>query len=82
MQSGRSKTKKWILEYDTFKTGINALMGWETSNDTMSEIKLEFSDKKSAIRYANKNKIDYYVIEPKKRKILLKSYANNFLKDN
>ena len=82
MQSGINKTKKWVLEYDTLKTGINALMGWETSNDTMSEVKLEFPDKKSAIRYANKNKIEYYLVEPKKRKILIKSYVNNFLKDH
>ena len=25
MQSGINKTKKWVLEYDTLKTGINAL---------------------------------------------------------
>jgi len=81
MQSGTKQTKKWILEYYTSKTGINALTGWETSRDTMSEIKLEFPDKESIIRYVNKNKIKYDLIEPKKRKIALKSYANNFLKD-
>ena len=78
MQSGRSKTKKWILEYDTFKTGINALMGWETSKDTMSEVKLEFLSKDQAINYAKKNNIDYYVIEPQKQKIIKKSYSDNF----
>ena len=44
-------------------------MGWESSKDTMSEIKLEFSSKEQAINYAKKNDLDFYIIEPKKRKI-------------
>ena len=81
MQSGKRNTKNWILEFDTLNTGINPLMGWETSQDTMSEIKLEFSNKEQAINYAKKNNIDYYVVEPQKSKIIKKSYAENFLKD-
>mgnify|MGYP003313382934 CR=1 FL=1 len=30
-------------------------MGWESSKDTMSEIKLEFSTKEQAVNYAQKN---------------------------
>jgi len=82
MQSGKGKIRKWILEFETKNTGINPLTGWETSKDTMSEVKLEFSTKDSAIKYAIKNKIDFKLIEPQKRNILLKSYADNFLKDN
>ena len=82
MQSGLRNTKNWLLEFDTLNKGINQLMGWETSSDTMSEIKLEFSSKKQAITYAKKNDIDYYVIEPQKRKIIKKSYTDNFLKNN
>ena len=81
MQSGKRNTKNWILEFDTLNTGINPLMGWETSQDTMSEIKLEFSNKEQAINYAKKNNIDYYVVEPQKSKIIKKSYADNFLKN-
>ncbi len=55
-------------------------MGWESSIDTLSEIKLEFSSKELAISYAKKKKIDFELIEPKKRKIVKKSYADNFLK--
>ena len=80
-QSGKRNTKKWILEFDTLNTGINPLMGWETSKDTMSEVKLEFSTKQEAINYAKKNNIDYYVIEPQERKIIKKSYSDNFMKD-
>ena len=82
MQSGMGNTKNWLLEFDTLNTGINPLMGWETSNDTMSEVKLEFSTREQAISYAKKNNIDYYVIEPQKRKILKKSYSDNFIKNN
>ena len=81
MQSGKRNTKNWFLEFNTLDTGINPLMGWETSKDTMSEVKLEFSTKDQAINYAKNNNIDYYVIEPQKRKIIKKSYADNFLKE-
>ena len=82
MQSGRRNTKNWLLEFDTLNTGIDPLMGWETSQDTMSEIKLEFSNKEQAINYAKKNNIDYYVVEPQKSKIIKKSYSDNFFKDD
>ena len=80
MQSGVGKTKKWILEYIDESISINPLMGWESSDDTYSEINLEFSSKELAIEYAKKNKIDYEVIEPKKRTVTKKSYTDNFLK--
>ena len=78
MQSGLGKTDKWILEFDTEDPTKN-LMGWESSADTYSELKLEFSTKDKAIEYAKKKKIDFEIIEPKKRKIVKKSYADNFL---
>ena len=80
MQSGMRNTKNWLLEFDTINTGINPLMGWETSKDTMSEVKLEFSTKEQAINYAKKNNVDYYIVESKRRKIIKKSYTDNFLK--
>ena len=80
MQSGTKKSINWLLEFDTLDTGINPLMGWETSNDTMSEVKLKFSTKDQAINYAKKNNIDYYVIDPQKSKLIKKSYIDNFLK--
>ena len=80
MQSGNAKNNKWILEFITKNPTKNPLMGWESSSDTMSELKLEFSSKDLAISYAKKMKIDFEIIEPKKRKIIKKSYADNFLK--
>ena len=81
MQSGTINSQKWILEFETHDTGINSLMGWETSTDTMSEVKLDFDTKELAINFAKKNNIEYYIIEPQKRKIVKKSYADNFIKN-
>ena len=78
MQSGNKKFNKWLLEFITDKPGINPLMGWESSTDTYSELKLEFTNKDLAIEYAKKNKIDFELIEPKIRKINKKSYSDNF----
>ena len=72
MQSGLGKNDKWIIEYITKNPGINPLMGWESSTDTLSELKLEFSTKESAIDYAKRNKIIFEIIEPKQRKIFKK----------
>ena len=80
MQSGTKKFNKWILEYITEKPGINPLMGWESSTNTLDELVLQFSSKDMAIQYAKKNNIEFEIIEPKNRKIVKKSYADNFTK--
>ena len=80
MQSGIAKKDKWILEFVTNNPTKNPLMGWESSSDTLSELRLEFSSRELAINYAKKKKIDFDIIEPKKRKTVKKSYADNFLK--
>ena len=56
MQSGTGKTDKWILEFETKDPTNNPLMGWESSSDTYTELKLEFSSKELAINYAKKIK--------------------------
>ena len=81
MQSGTAKTNKWILEFITKDPTKNPLMGWESSSDTLTELRLEFSSKEIAINDAKKKKIDFDLIEPKKRKTVKKSYADNFLKN-
>ena len=81
MQSGRGKLKKWVLEFETKDPSINPLMGWETSSDTMEEVILKFSTKEQAVEYAENNNISYTLVEPKKREFVIKSYADNFLKN-
>ena len=80
MQSGLGKIDKWVLEFKTKDPTRNPLMGWESSSDTYSELNLEFKSKDLAIEYAKKNNILFEVIEPQKRKITKKSYADNFIK--
>ena len=80
MQSGTKKYNKWIIEFITEKPSINPLMGWESSSDTYSEIKLEFNNKNLAIEFAKKNNIDFEIVEPNIKKINKKSYADNFTK--
>ena len=81
MQSGRGKLKNWVLDFTTKDPSINPLMGWETSTDTLEEVILKLPSKEKAIEYAERNNILYNVIEPKKKKFVIKSYADNFLKD-
>ena len=80
MQSGIKKFDKWVIEFITEDPGTNPLMGWESSSDTYSELNLEFKSKDLAIDYAKKNNIDFEIVEPRKRKITKKSYADNFIK--
>ena len=81
MQSGRGKLKKWVLEFVTKDSSINPLMGWESSTDTLGEVILKFSSKEKAIEYAKANNVSYKIIEPKTREFVIKSYADNFLKN-
>ena len=80
MQSGKGNTKMWLLEFETLNNSISPLMGWESSKDTLSEVKLEFLTKEQAVKYAKNNNIDYYIIEPQSRKMIKKSYTDNFIK--
>ena len=80
MQSGLKKFDKWILEYIIDDPTINPLMGWESSTDTFSELKMDFKTKEKAIEYAKRNKIEFELIESKERKFIKKSYSDNFTK--
>jgi len=46
MQSGCGKTNKWILEFEIENSGINPLMGWETSTNTLSKQRQKSKKKK------------------------------------
>ena len=80
-QSGRGKLKDWVLKFETKDPSINPLMGWETSTDTLEEIILKFPSKEKAIEYAEANNITYTVVEPKKKEFVIKSSADNFIKN-
>jgi hypothetical protein len=80
-QSGRGKQKTWVLEFETKDPHTNSLMGWESSSDTLKEVKLKFTSKDKAIDYAKSNDIDFSVIEPKQKIYVIKSYEENFTKN-
>ena len=79
MQSGRSKFNKWVLKISDSKNQIrDTMMGWNGGSNTSSQIQLNFKSKEDAINYAMSNNIDYEVLETSVRKVISKSYADNF----
>ncbi|MBV6657291.1 MAG: ETC complex I subunit [Devosiaceae bacterium] len=82
MQSGLGKTKSWVLEYvrDAPRT-VEPLMGWTSSSDMNSQIKLTFETRDDAVAYATRNGIAYRVEEPKERVRRKVAYADNFRYD-
>ncbi|MBV9288134.1 MAG: ETC complex I subunit [Hyphomicrobiales bacterium] len=77
-QSGQAKDK-WILEYEPEEPrAIEPLMGWTSSGDMKSQIKLRFDTKEDAVAYAERNGIPYRVEEPKPAPRKIISYADNF----
>lgn len=81
MQSGTAKTKGWTLEYvaDSARD-VDPLMGWTSSSDTQSQVKLQFDSKEAALEYARDNGLDVTVTEPKRRKPIVRQggYGENF----
>ena len=79
MQSGRSKFNKWVLKISDSKNQIrDTMMGWNGGSNTSSQIQLKFKSKEDAIHFAKSNNIDYEVLETSVRKVISKSYADNF----
>ncbi|VTZ52385.1 ETC complex I subunit conserved region [Methylocella tundrae] len=78
-QSGSARTKQWVLEFEPESPReIDPLMGWTSSSDMKSQVRLRFGDKDEAVAYAQKHGLVFRVEEPKpdQRKIL--SYSDNF----
>ncbi|NDE19195.1 MAG: hypothetical protein EB000_01960 [Alphaproteobacteria bacterium] len=53
-------------------------MGRTSSNDMSNEVKIKFPTLEKAIEFAKKKNYDFEVIEPKKPKLIKKTYASNF----
>ena len=79
MQSGTAKTKLWLLEYEPeVARKIDPLMGWTSSRDMNSQIRLKFDSKQAAIAFAERHGIAYRLFEPKERRHRPKAYSDNF----
>ncbi|MCV6585583.1 MAG: ETC complex I subunit [Marinibacterium sp.] len=84
MSSGMAKTQDWVLDFAPASArDVDPLMGWTSSSDMQSQVRLRFSTKEAAVRYANDHGIDAQVIEPKTRKpnIRARGYGENFATD-
>ncbi|MGA2043959.1 MAG: ETC complex I subunit [Roseiarcus sp.] len=78
MQSGQARDK-WLLEFEPERPRqIEPLMGWTSSMDMKSQIKLRFDSREEAIAYARRNAIAYRVEEPKVAARKIVSYSDNF----
>ena len=79
MQSGIGKTKQWLAEYISDEETVkDHLMGWNSSADTKTQIKVFFDTKEQAIQWAKNNNYQFVIEEPKVKTIKPKSYASNF----
>ena len=79
MQSGTATTERWLLEYEPeAPRQIEPLMGWTSSSDMKSQVKLWFDSEAEAVAYATRNGIPYRVEQPHDPKRRSISYSDNF----
>jgi hypothetical protein len=79
MQSGKARTKNWVLEYEPERPrSLDPLMGWTSSSDMLAQVTLEFDTVEEAMAYAQAHAIPFQVFEPHNLKPRAKSYAENF----
>ena len=79
MQSGNQSSKSWVLEFEPRSARIpDALMGWSSSSDMDSQVRIPFETKDQAIAYAEKHGIAFRLIEAEEKPKIIKAYADNF----
>jgi hypothetical protein len=82
MQSGKARTRQWLLEYEPeTRRAPDPLMGWTSSSDMRQQVTLEFDTVEEAVAYATTHGIPHQVFEPHKPAARAKSYADNFRVD-
>ncbi|KAJ1836067.1 ndufs4 NADH dehydrogenase Fe-S protein subunit [Coemansia sp. RSA 2711] len=82
MQSGKNANLKWRVDFDGLEKGdrwSNPLMGWQSTADAMSPVRLDFATREDAVHFVEKQGWGYFVQEPQFRRIRPKSYKNNFV---
>lgn len=79
MQSGTAKTSRWLLEYEPERPReVEPLMGWTSSGDMKSQLKLWFDSAEDAVAYAERNGIAYRLEQPHQPKRRPMAYSDNF----
>ncbi|MEO0822447.1 MAG: ETC complex I subunit [Pseudomonadota bacterium] len=68
MTSGERNTKEWVLDYEpAAPRRIDPLMGWISSGDMQSQVRMRFETREEAVQYAERHGIAYLVEDPKPR---------------
>ncbi len=79
MQSGRARTRGWVLEHlPSEARRVDPLMGWTGSGDTQVQVRLSFDSVEAATAYAKREGIDAHVIATPARTLKIQTYADNF----
>ena len=82
MQSGRANTDRWVVEFEPeSRREVEPLMGWTSSADMRSQLRLRFDSREEAVAYARKHGFMYTLEEPRERRLQPKAYADNFRVD-
>lgn len=78
-QSGTHCDNAWQLEFNVQPGWENPLMGWHSSGDPLSCLRLYFRSKEDAILYCEENCLKWFIWEMKiEKKFRIKNYAHNF----
>ncbi len=79
MQSGKAKTRDWLLDYEPEEPRVvESLMGWTSSGDMKSQLRLRFPSREEAVAYCERHGIPYQVAEPHPVARRGQAYADNF----
>ncbi|MFD2238447.1 ETC complex I subunit [Aureimonas populi] len=82
MQSGKGNTQSWRLDYEPNEPKqVEPLMGYTSSSDMLSQVRMTFDTKEQAVEYCERHAIPYRIEEdhrPVRQKV---SYSDNFRYD-
>src|ERR1700721_1400267 len=79
MQSGKARTKDWVLDYEPEQPCVvEPLMGWTSSGDMKQQVRLQFYSKEDAVAYCERHGTENQVSEAKETARRTIAYADNF----
>ncbi|HUO12994.1 MAG TPA: ETC complex I subunit [Caulobacteraceae bacterium] len=79
MQSGKAKSKEWVLEFEPASARRpDPLMGWTVTADTDGQVRIRFETREEAVAYAQRHGIAFELLAEKEAKRIVKAYADNF----
>ena len=77
-QSGQA-ADIWLLEFEPQSARqVEPLMGWTSSSDTRTQVRLRFATREEAVAYAQRKGLAFTIVEPKSATRRPMAYADNF----